>query len=442
MKLTILVISWIISSSLLASCDVSESYPDDLKGQFTLAVIPDSQGMVNYQNQKAEGFSIDAAELFLEQMHYLADNAFSRGGDIAFVTSVGDVWQHRDNKIDSAHYERGLRVLPGSDEEDNAQVLQGIKTVEIPLAKRGYDLLAAADVIFSVAPGNSTYDTQWQDSRFPSDISRIDELEDEQHGNTRGLEILGGFHFGGFEKFNSLFGDSSSYFKDKTWYIGSFNGGANSAQIFSAGGYRFLHLAFEMHPGDKVLAWGQSVINRHPKLPTIITTHDFINSRNQRRPVGHYDLSLIDPFDHNDPEVVWQKFIAVNSQVFLVLSGHQLGQGLRIDRNNQGGYVYQIMANYQARGQVALTKEGRLMAGIGDGWVRLMSFDMSLDTPTLAVRTYSTHYKKYADEIDDYSDWYKKNEQPEMSDVAFIEADNFTLQLNDFKRRYGVPKKD
>jgi hypothetical protein len=31
--------------------------------------------------------------------------------------------------------------------------------------------------------------------------------------------------------------------KDKQWYIASFEGGAESAQIFEAGGYRFVHLA-------------------------------------------------------------------------------------------------------------------------------------------------------------------------------------------------------
>ena len=32
-------------------------------------------------------------------MQFLADNSAANGGEIVFATSVGDVWQHPDNKI-------------------------------------------------------------------------------------------------------------------------------------------------------------------------------------------------------------------------------------------------------------------------------------------------------------------------------------------------------
>ncbi|MBW1881893.1 MAG: serine/threonine protein phosphatase, partial [Deltaproteobacteria bacterium] len=54
------------------------------------------------------------------------------------------------------------------------------------------------------------------------------------------------------------------FFADKDWYKASFRGGANSAQVFEAGGYRFLHLALEMAADDEVVAWAQSVIDAHP----------------------------------------------------------------------------------------------------------------------------------------------------------------------------------
>ena len=81
-------------------------------------------------------------------------------------------------------------------------------------------------------------------------------------------EILGILHIGGLENFRSVFGEDSELFRDQAWYVDAHNGGASSAQLFEAGGYRFLHLALEMQPADDVLTWAQGVIDRHPGLPT------------------------------------------------------------------------------------------------------------------------------------------------------------------------------
>lgn len=62
---------------------------------FTIAVIPDTQNYLDFTHQTAEGFPFDASELFLEQMAYIAENLESEGGEIAFVTSLGDVCSTR-----------------------------------------------------------------------------------------------------------------------------------------------------------------------------------------------------------------------------------------------------------------------------------------------------------------------------------------------------------
>ena len=46
--------------------------------RFTIAMIPDTQNYTDYTHQKAEGFAIDASELFLEQLGWVADHARSR----------------------------------------------------------------------------------------------------------------------------------------------------------------------------------------------------------------------------------------------------------------------------------------------------------------------------------------------------------------------------
>jgi len=74
---------------LLAACQAGNK-PDN--ASFTLAVIPDTQNYIDFRHQKEEGFELDSSELFIQQMQYIADHSFAKGGDIAFVASVGDVW--------------------------------------------------------------------------------------------------------------------------------------------------------------------------------------------------------------------------------------------------------------------------------------------------------------------------------------------------------------
>ncbi len=130
------------------------------------------------------------------------------------------------------------------------------------------------------------------------------------------------------------FGSDTNFFRDREWYVSGFEGGGSSAQIFSGGGYTFLHLAFEMHAGDDVIGWAQDVVNEYAGLPTIISTHDYLNERGERLP--RTDLALADPEGHNSAEEIWQEFISKTDQIFMVLSGHQAGQATRIDENDFG----------------------------------------------------------------------------------------------------------
>ena len=101
------------------------------------------------------------------------------------------------------------------------------------------------------------------------------------------------------------------------------------------------------------------------------------------------------------------------------LCGHHYGQSLRIDNNRYGNPVYQVLADYQARGQAGVeagvpTDKG--VVGLGDGWYRLMRFDLGADTPSVTVETWSSHYRHSSSTLPEYADWYRQYEQPGMSD--------------------------
>jgi hypothetical protein len=358
--------------------------------------------------------------------------------DVVFVAAVGDVWQHQTLDIDPEHAARGLKAISNPIFALELAPSPKTLTVEIPRAVEGYKILARADIPFGVAPGNHDYDAMWSDSRFPPN------LQTKQLGMA--AEDLGILHIGGLDNFRSVFGAEGEFFRDKSWYVASFRGGANAAQVFSAGAYQFLHITLEMAADNRVLAWAEKVIEAHPGYPTIITTHDYLNTRSERKANPIVDLKRIDPDYHNTAEEVWEKLISAYDQVFLVLCGHHHGQGRRIDTNHYGHKVYQILANYQGRGQAgldagqALNPRRGIPPGLGDGWYRLMQFDMGGDVPTVTVQTWSSHYRHLSGELDSYAQWYRSYEQPGMSDAEFLATDEFVLELDDFRERFGSPK--
>ncbi len=399
---------------------------------FTIAVLPDTQNYLDYTHQMAEGFPFDANELFLEQMQYIADNLESEGGDIAFVTSLGDVWQHQTLAMDPEHAARGFKSVPNPIMDAHLAPSDKTLTVEMPKAHEGFSLIAGKTP-FSVVPGNHDYDAMWTDAKFPPKATSPAEVDMNDLAGS-----LGVLHPGGLENFRSVFGAETEFFKDKPWYVSSHDGGADSAQVFESGGYRFLHIGLQFYPPNDTLAWAASVMEAYPGLPTIISTHDYLRQDGERAPNAIVDGHAVDPI-HNSPQMVWEKLISQNEQIFLVLCGHQHGQAWRVDDNAAGRKVWQVLADYQDRGQTAIEAgvQSAWPVGIGDGWMRLMRLEFDGETPLMRVKTYSTHYRKLSRETEQYADWYKAREQPHLSDEAFHDEDDFVIELSDFVDRFG-----
>lgn len=395
-------------------------------GIFTIAAIPDTQNYVDYTHQKAEGFPFDARQLFFEQLQYVADNLVSNGGDIAFVAGLGDIWQHQSLRIDPDHEKRGMKAVPNPVLDAHFAPTPKVRTVEMPTAIEGYRKLLGK-VPMAIIPGNHDYDAMWTDSRFPP-AAQVD---------PKNLSTIGMLHPGGLGNYLSAFGKDSQFFKGRDWYVGAYNGGTSSAQIFEAGGYRFLHIGLEFDPPNGALQWAQSMIARYPGLPTIVTTHDYLDQQGRRLSNPIIDGAKADPED-NSPEMVWQKFISQNDQIFLVLCGHEHGQAMRMDLNKAGHTVYQLLSDYQDRSQTAKDAgvKSEWPVGIGDGWLRLMRFDMTKPQPTITVRTYSSHYKGFSTETPDYAKWYKAAERPNETDAQYLTADDFVITLPDFRARF------
>jgi len=189
------------------------------------------------------------------------------------------------------------------------------------------------------------------------------------------------------QSFNKYFGVER--FADKKWYGGSLeNKSENSYYFFEAAGKKIMVLCLEFGPRNEVLDWANQLVEKHSDKNVIVLTHSYLN----------YDDTLVstgdayNPHDYfkntNDGQDMWEKFVRKHKNIFLVLNGHIVGDGLGqlTSYSDHNTKITQILANYQT------------LENGGNGWLRLMKFIPSEDK--IVVETYSPYLKKYNTEPD------------------------------------------
>jgi hypothetical protein len=265
---------------------------------FSLAVLPDTQFYV-------ESFPAT----FDAQTQWIVDNLATRS--IKFVSHVGDIVENGETGVDQNLIE-WQRADASMDRLDGnlATTLDGL-------------------VPYSVALGNHDYAV----------------VSNKLSGSTRYQQYFG-----------------PSRYEGRSWYLEYSDTSGGHAQIFEAGGYRFLHITVQWESLDSDLNWAQGVIDRNPGLPTILTTHSYLNPATLNRQATVQGTSSGVPNPGNTGEQVFQKWVSVNPMVFLVMNGHFTGELTRVSTNRVGQPVIEMVADYQG-----------LQNG-GDGWMRMLEF--------------------------------------------------------------------
>lgn len=290
---------------------------------------------------------------FITQMTWIVDNVASLRA--AFLTQLGDVVQHGDKEVEWDRAEEGLDLLRGV----------------IP---------------YSITIGDHDY--------------KKEEVRDS-----------------GTKEFVRRFG--ASRYQGEPWYGGASPNECSHFQIFSAGGRQFLHLNLEwevpgeVDDGDSAMGWARSILDAHPHLPTIISTHSHITDSKSKR--GRTKTVKEHNGDGNSGETVWEELIENSPQVFMVLSGNfhagkrqfdptdpsadpsdpsDDGEFHQVSTNEAGMPVYEMLSDYQD------------YPNGGDGWIRIVEFqpgegEDGLDR--ISVRTYSTtHDVHQTDELSQF----------------------------------------
>ncbi|GAA3475480.1 LamG-like jellyroll fold domain-containing protein [Streptomyces yanii] len=159
---------------------------------------------------------------------------------------------------------------------------------------------------------------------------------DDQRGDTAYLRAFGPQRFTSMSTFGGASPD-----------------GYNSYHVLQAAGHEWLVLALDWRASEKGLAWAQGVLDAHPTLPAILTTHDIAWAEDN----GRAHLS-------DNGQRLWDRIIRGNDQIFMALGGHYWPPGRTVLTNDAGHDVHVHITNYQDR-----------YYG-GAGMVRLYSFDL------------------------------------------------------------------
>lgn len=264
-------------------------------------------------------YSQDYPEIFAAQTRWIVENRDA--WNIQFVTHLGDIVN-----------------MAGVTEQWTA-------------AKQAMDALLVADIPHGTCVGN-------HDILYP--------LGYEDPTGTNYLA-----HFG------------PQFYADRDWYGGASPSGLSNYEVITAGGRSllFMHLLVETPVAE--LAWAQGVLDRNRDKPTMVSTHRYLFDWRilgaGRYNEFNYAFEPLYRADGIPAETFWSNFIRDNTQIYMVICGHNDGQYRQVSLNAAGLPVHEVLVDYQSS-----------WPNGGDGYLRIMVFrptegriDVSSYSPTV-----------------------------------------------------------
>ncbi|MFJ9624938.1 LamG-like jellyroll fold domain-containing protein [Streptomyces sp. NPDC101181] len=186
-------------------------------------------------------------------------------------------------------------------------------------------------------------------------------------------------------------------------YKGASPDGYNTFHVLPAGGREWLVLALDWRVSDKGMRWAQQVLDTHPTLPAVLTTHDIAWADGE----GRATLS-------GNGDRLWNGLIKGNDQIFLALGGHNWPPGRTVLTNDFDNDVHVHVTNYQ----------DRYYGGAG------------------MIRTYGFDLARGVIDVETFSPWFLSREPRKRSalEAETVEltgdVDRFSLAV-DFDERFA-----
>lgn len=206
------------------------------------------------------------------------------------------------------------------------------------------------------------------------------------------------------DKYNEYF--PVSMYEGHPWYGEPWAPGDNSAHTdyFSAAGTDFLVISLPYRPSREQMEWASEQAQAHPDHSVVLAAHSYLHTSGERDDVDRrYTATAVD---------VWERVVAPNDNIFLVLGGHYHGvstqyadpvTGEQTDATEvsddivavsnvgaSGRTVVEMLADYQGYRSTleedpTVTRED--MLDRDTGFQRLLQLD--LDAGLMAVNVYS-----------------------------------------------------
>ena len=79
-------------------------------------------------------------------------------------------------------------------------------------------------------------------------------------------------------------------FQGQDWFGGASANGLNTYQFFEGGGVRFLIFHMESDIPDAAMSWAESIMAQHQGVPTIVSTHIYLDDKTSARTAEAYYL--------------------------------------------------------------------------------------------------------------------------------------------------------
>lgn len=226
--------------------------------------------------------------------------------------------------------------------------------------------------------------------------------------------------------FTSNYGPNASRWKTGgsyyPWYGGASSSGLSSYAKLMIGGRPFLFLNMDIDCPTAELNWAQTVIDANRNVLTFLSLHNYLAETGGSGSTGtgtgergRCQTVYTSVSNGNSPEAVWQKFIKINNEIFLVICGHNFAQYNMVENNDSGNPVQEIMVDYQT-----------LPKG-GNGFLRIMTFRPS--EGTIENTTYSPYLGRYMTSPADSTD------SQGILDLTDPYGSAFTLDI-DFDHRF------
>ncbi|EEI62016.1 LamG-like jellyroll fold domain-containing protein [Corynebacterium glucuronolyticum] len=339
--LSLVVTTALVGSLVPAVADAAPGEAHNLGSRFTLAVLPDTQFYSRYEAPSGGQMFANryGSNPFDSQAHFVVDNAKTL--NIPFTSHLGDVVDQNDV----------------ADQWD--------------IADRAMAVLENGGMNYSILPGNHDLGMNGSTSTFSS-------------------------HFG------TARAQKNETFGDRTTATVNGQDVESEYHIFEAEGQKYLVLALGFRAPDETLDWAQKIIDEHPDLPVILTSHEISNID------GEGTIRLTPEYGQH----LWDTFIAKNDQIFLTIAGHHHGAGYSVMQNNFGHDVVTILQDYQ-------------MAYLGgNGLMGLLEFDLTGNSLDMTA----------------FSPWVKEKKPEALTQFDHLlpagDGDSYSVPLN-FKERFA-----